>query len=373
MMYYKRNTFGGEKNMKPRIFVSSTFYDLKYIREDMSNFIKTHNFEPVMFEDGDIGYTPGKSLDNSCYETMKSADMVILIIGGNYGSPSTGEVKDEFKGYMSVTRNEFQTAVSSGIPIFAFIETSVHNEFGVYEENIDNIENKKVGIRFKSVKDINVFRFILEIKTIGTIVMTEFRKPSEIKDFMARQWSDMLKKYLDGLKQGNEYINLKDSILSLQAMIRQTNSLISELKVDDDTRNEVEKKERLFDFCNIVANTFLFRYQDTISYSQRHSLIDALLKSILQILEQKLPDQYKELEYESSLKGKYISETFDIFHNNNLVLGSISGIWYEQMAGWSDMLKSGDNVALIREMLISDEYYLRLFKNSIGDIIPQKE
>ena len=53
--------------MKPRIFVSSTFYDLKYVREDLSNFIKAHDFEPIMFEDGDIGYTPGQALDGACY------------------------------------------------------------------------------------------------------------------------------------------------------------------------------------------------------------------------------------------------------------------------------------------------------------------
>ena len=54
----------GTKDMKPRIFVSSTFYDLQYIREDLSNFIKAHDFDPIMFEDGDIGYTPGKPLIN---------------------------------------------------------------------------------------------------------------------------------------------------------------------------------------------------------------------------------------------------------------------------------------------------------------------
>lgn len=81
-MYYIRKTSGGEKYMKPRVFVSSTFYDLKYIREDLSNFIKAHDFEPILFEDGDIGYTPGKTLDDSCYEAMKGADMVLLIVGG---------------------------------------------------------------------------------------------------------------------------------------------------------------------------------------------------------------------------------------------------------------------------------------------------
>lgn len=38
--------------MKPRIFVSSTFYDLKYMRDDLANFIRAHDFEPIMFEEG---------------------------------------------------------------------------------------------------------------------------------------------------------------------------------------------------------------------------------------------------------------------------------------------------------------------------------
>lgn len=81
--------------MKPRIFISSTFYDLKYIREDLANFVRSYGYEAVLFEDGDIGYTPGKTLDSSCYESMRNSDMVILIIGGEYGSAASGEKKDD--------------------------------------------------------------------------------------------------------------------------------------------------------------------------------------------------------------------------------------------------------------------------------------
>ena len=123
--------------MKPRVFVSSTFYDLKFIREDISNFIKSHDFEPIMFEDGDIGYTPGKELDLSCYETMKSTDMVILIIGGEYGSPATGENQSKFEEYISITRNEFRSAVKTGIPVFVFIDAGVYAEYGVYEVKVE--------------------------------------------------------------------------------------------------------------------------------------------------------------------------------------------------------------------------------------------
>jgi hypothetical protein len=34
----------------PRVFVSSTFYDLRYIRENLRIFIKNMGFEPILSE-----------------------------------------------------------------------------------------------------------------------------------------------------------------------------------------------------------------------------------------------------------------------------------------------------------------------------------
>lgn len=221
--------------MKPRIFISSTFYDLKYIREDISNFVKSHDFEPIMFEDGDIGYTPGKSLDKSCYETMRSADMVLLIIGGNYGSPSSVEKNEnnkentDFSEYTSVTRKEFNTAIEAGIPVFVFIEASVYSEFDVYELNKENIRNMSGKFVFSATKNINVFSFISEIKSLGNISITEFRRPSEIKDFLRKQWSDMFKNYLKSLKENKEDSKTHDSIEDLQTSIQEITLLLNTL------------------------------------------------------------------------------------------------------------------------------------------------
>ena len=41
---------------RPRVFISSTFYDLKYIRQDLENFVKQLGYEPVMNERGTITY-----------------------------------------------------------------------------------------------------------------------------------------------------------------------------------------------------------------------------------------------------------------------------------------------------------------------------
>lgn len=163
-----------------------------------------------MFEDGDIGYTPGKELDFSCYEAMKSADMVLLIIGGEYGSAATGEKADKFEEYISVTRNEFRSAVKTGIPVFVFVETNVYAEYGVYEVNYSSIEEKGIPIEFKATKNINVFRFIKEIRAINDKPIQEFRRSAEIKSFLSKQWSDMFKNYLSLLRNNEENVSLQN-------------------------------------------------------------------------------------------------------------------------------------------------------------------
>lgn len=51
---------------KPRVFVSSTYYDLKHIRTSMELFIRSLGYEPILSEKGDIAFTPDKPLDESC-------------------------------------------------------------------------------------------------------------------------------------------------------------------------------------------------------------------------------------------------------------------------------------------------------------------
>lgn len=212
--------------MRPRVFVSSTFYDLKYIREDLSNFIKAHDFDPILFEDGDVGYTPGKPIDNSCYESLRNSDMVVLIIGGQYGSSATGESRDDFKEYISVTRNEFKAALANGIPIYAFVDSRVYAEYGVYEQNYEQIEIQKVLLKFNATKNINIFRFIKEIRNIGNISITEFDKVLTIKEFLSKQWSDMFKKYLDLLRSEKEQNQLSSSVYDIKNLIEKMEIMI---------------------------------------------------------------------------------------------------------------------------------------------------
>lgn len=231
-MNYKYLTFCDERciinqkkvgvHMKPRIFVSSTFYDLKYVREDLSNFIRSHDFEPILFENGDIGYTPGEKLEKSCYDAMRNADMAVLIIGGNFGTESSEFVTIDNKGiedYISITQQEFKTAVEDKVPMFVFIDSKVSGEYSIYLENEKKILKDPNHISFKATSDIRIFKFIKSIFDLRTISVCEFSRVSDIKEFLAKQWSDMFKKFLEHQKQLREIDSIKKSINKLENVV----------------------------------------------------------------------------------------------------------------------------------------------------------
>ena len=72
----------------PRVFLSSTYYDMKHIRNDLENFISKLGYEPVMNERGDIPYGKEEKLEKYCYREISNCDIFINIIGGRFGSTS---------------------------------------------------------------------------------------------------------------------------------------------------------------------------------------------------------------------------------------------------------------------------------------------
>ena len=361
-MYYKRKMSKvGIRGMKPRIFVSSTFYDLKYIREDLSNFIKAHDFDPILFEDGDIGYTPGKSLDGSCYETMKSSDIVLLIIGGLYGSPATGEVKQEFKEYMSVTRSEFRSAINEGIPVFAFIDAKVYSEYAVYEANINEIETKKMSIKFSVTKDINIFRFIKEIKNIGNISITEFSKLADIKDFLSKQWADMFKKYLEILKENKVDSKVKDTVSEMNLLVQKMNLMLDSvgkkiLSADNsDEYKNVLERQGIIEVCKKIADGIGI---ENISRMDTEEKRKEVIRKFLDVIKESLnTDIWDKL---ATFEKEQIKEFFGYFSDNNVALSNISVDMVKDVKDIEKMLGDTKKTEMLINELIKDDYYEKI-------------
>lgn len=89
---------------KPRIFISSTFYDLRQVRIDLDRFIKDLGYEPVLNELGNIPYGKDDKLEEYCYKEISNIDILVSLIGGRFGSES--QHKDH-----SISQMEFRTAI----------------------------------------------------------------------------------------------------------------------------------------------------------------------------------------------------------------------------------------------------------------------
>jgi hypothetical protein len=88
----------------PRVFISSTFYDLQQVRENLEQFIRGIGYEPVLHERGSIPYGSEEELEKYCYEEIERSDILVAIIGGRYGSSS------QYQPY-SISQMELKTAL----------------------------------------------------------------------------------------------------------------------------------------------------------------------------------------------------------------------------------------------------------------------
>jgi hypothetical protein len=66
----------------PRVFISSTCYDLRYIRENLKYFVRTLGYDPVLSEEGSIFYDPKTHVQDALLLEIPNCQLFVLIIGG---------------------------------------------------------------------------------------------------------------------------------------------------------------------------------------------------------------------------------------------------------------------------------------------------
>ena len=118
--------------VKPSVFISSTFSDLKYVRDNIHAFLTEKGCETVLNEKGDILYDENITLQDNCFEAVKSCNALIGIIGNRFGTES------EFDREISVTMAEILTAQKNNKRVYLFVENETWCENDVYEQNKDN-------------------------------------------------------------------------------------------------------------------------------------------------------------------------------------------------------------------------------------------
>lgn len=296
---------------KPKIFVSSTYHDLKYIRKDLKLFIEQMGYEAILFEEGSITFRLNTPLDESCYKDIENCQMQILIIGGRYGSPASENKNTEehesdknpmYEYYNSITKKEYEKAREKKLPIFIFVEKGVYAEYGTYRENKDN-----ETIKYAHVDNINIFKLLDEIISWRPgVFVKDFETLDDITNWLKQQWAGLFCDYLVKKSAGFEMENISSQVSELKSIVstlkEYTEAMMTtkpenyseiiarEQKKLEDEKIERFRKEKLIevlkDKYNLTrSSTFLFEAfknsQDIKEFLERINLPEQDIKSFL--------------------------------------------------------------------------------------------
>lgn len=170
---------------KPRVFISSTYYDLRNVRSDLDRFIRGMGFDPVRHEVGQISYGQDSALEDYAYREIDLCEILICIIGGKYGTSSAD-------GLRSITQRELRAAIDRGKQVYVFVEETVNHEYKYF------LKNKSVpGVKWTAVDNIKVHEFLEEIHALprGNPIFP-FGVSSDITSILQEQWAGLFQRLL---------------------------------------------------------------------------------------------------------------------------------------------------------------------------------
>lgn len=185
----------------PRVFVSSTCYDLAEIRDNLVDFIRSFGFDPILSERGDVFYHPDLHTHESCLSEVGNCQMFILIIGGRFGGSYRSDPEK------SIVNAEYLAAKEEGIPTFTFVKRNVYSDHHVY------VSNRATGvlqeIQFPSIDKqehaVRIFEFIDQVRSAPVnngYFAFEFAR--DIAALLRKQWSGMFFDFLQKRNASNQ-------------------------------------------------------------------------------------------------------------------------------------------------------------------------
>jgi hypothetical protein len=215
---------------KPRVFVSSTYYDLKGMRDDLDRFVSSLGYETVLHEKGQISYGREDKPEVYAYREIEYCDVLVSIIGGKFGTVAT-------ESQYSISQSELRKAVDLGKQIYIFVDRSVQNEYKYYQTNRD-----VAGVKYTAVNDVRIYSFLEEVYALpkGNPVFS-FDTPSDIITILREQFAGLFQRLL--LEDSSR---IQTSLTQeLQRSIQTVDQLVKFL-TDEKTKGDKAIQEILF-------------------------------------------------------------------------------------------------------------------------------
>lgn len=232
---------------RPRVFVSSTCFDLGVIRSELRPFISGMGYEPIMSDYSDILYDPRSHTHDSCIKEVPSCDVLILILGQRFGGTATESALESFDfealtkasarpsiledtDKLSITQLEVLKAVENSIPIYAYVDEKVYHDHLVYEKNKHDVDVIS-RINFPSIQKRETARYIFEFinflsHRVQNNSIIPYGRLEDIKSNLVSQWSQLFQRLLSENRvrtiEAKRYRDFSERIDDLKAVVLAT-------------------------------------------------------------------------------------------------------------------------------------------------------
>ncbi|BFL38897.1 DUF4062 domain-containing protein [Agathobaculum sp. NSJ-28] len=204
----------------PKVFVSSTCYDLKQVRQDIESFILSYGYTPILSERHGVTYNVTSTLENDCYNELSQCEIIVGVVGGRYGAESSDQSGN------SITMNEMKHAITLNKQIYIFIERNVYTEYATYCSN-KNLD----GFSPAFVDDVRIFEFIEQIKSSRNIIINDFLTASNIVECLRIQWAGLFQTFLYNKEQQRQ----SEGLMTIKSLTDELREVISTINSCSDT------------------------------------------------------------------------------------------------------------------------------------------
>jgi hypothetical protein len=245
----------------PRVFISSTCYDLAEIRDGLISFFQGFGFEVVLSERGDVFYHPDLHTHESCLNETANCQLFILIIGGRFG----GKYKTDKK---SITNAEYDAAVSTGTPVFAFVKEDVLSDHNVWQKN--RRETFASSINYPSIEkqeySVDIFSFIDAVRSAPiNNSFFGFRRARDLHESLRKQLAGMFFDFLSKRTLAKQFAVTSAAVDNLSLVSGKIEELVKAIyrnvEPNDANKviNEIDSETLAISFFQSIAQ----RAQDT--------------------------------------------------------------------------------------------------------------
>ena len=177
----------------PRVFISSTCYDLSEVRDSLVDFVRSYGFEPILSDRGDVFFHPDIHTHESCINEVGNCQLFLLIIGGRFGGTYTADTSK------SIVNAEYSAAREQKIPVFTFVKRGVYSDHFVFSKNKKNSNLDEIV--FPSLEKNSyakqIFGFIDEVRLAPVnngFFAFDFAR--DITELLRKQWAGMFFEFL---------------------------------------------------------------------------------------------------------------------------------------------------------------------------------